>query len=255
MTKKPAGTAPRRKAPIADLPLPSSMKAVFAALAVVIVGNIVRAVAIVMASPNAFRAYEIHTNNKAKKPKRPYTAADIASDIHALRSSYVVYAVLSALVVAFLITGLRRARSASASRWILIFALFFTGGLGGIVPPFGFPGLIQGTGVVVGVAALVSIALVFSPPSIAYARACRDAALPPELRGQPRPKLFGPRPTPASTRAGARPTTRPAARPSNTSTGGNRAKSKARNDAEAVARGAELARSRARSSKSRRTDV
>jgi hypothetical protein len=257
MTKKSRPTAAGRKPPVDNLPLPTTMKAAMAALVLVVVGSIARGVNIALTSESAFRAYEIHTNAKQKKPKKPYTAQDISSDIHALKSSYLVYALIGALVVAFLIFGLRKARSASGSRWVLIFGLFFTGALGGIVPPFAFPGIAQGLGVAVGVLSIISIGLVFSPPSSVYSKACREAALPPELRGQPRPKLFGPRPTPASRQAPTRPTsTRGAAPgPTATSTGGGRSKAKARSDAEAVARGADLARSRARASKSRRSDV
>lgn len=260
MTKNAARPAAGGREKAADLPLPLTMKLAFGALLLVIVASIVRGLAVSTASAATLRPYLLHLNAHAKTPKKHYGAPgdkQFSTDLHTLHSSYVIAAVLTAVVVALLMFGLRKARSASASRWVLIFALYFTGALLGLYPPFGLPGWIQGAGVLMGIGAFASLVLIFLPPSTAYARASKEASLPPELRGQPRPKLFGPRTAPAGRATGptARSTSagRPAARTA--PTGGGKAKAKARNDADAVARGAELARSRARASKSRRTDA
>lgn len=261
MTKnalRPAAGARREKLP--DLPLPLTMKLAFGALILVIVAALARGIGVSTASSATLRPYLIHLNAHAKTPKKNYGVPNdkqFATDLHTLHSSYVVASLLTAVVVLLLMFGMRKPRSASASRWVLIFALYFTGAIVGLYPPYGLPGWIQGAGVVMGVAALAALVLIFTPPSLAYARACKESTLPPERRGQPRPKLFGPRPAPAprttATAARSAAANRTAARPSSAAAG--KAKAKARNDAEAVARGAELARTRARASKSRRTDA
>jgi hypothetical protein len=228
-----------------------------------------RALVIHTASTSSLIKVLIHANAHNKKPKtgynlpgKPgYTAAgykELVSDIHSLRNGYVPIAILSAAIILLLIFALRKPRSASGSRWVLVVAMIFpTSILLGAVSPFGFPGAAQVAGVAMTVGAVAAIVLVFSPASTAYVRACKEAATPPELRGVPRQRLFGPRPAPAArpgqVRTGARPTARQAAAAASSNSG--RAKAKARSDAEATARGAELARARARASKSRRTDV
>ena len=263
MTKDATGRQPVRppaREKVANLPLPNSVKLGMAGLGLVVVGVLLRALVIYNASTGTLRTILIHANQVAKTPKKHYGIpgdTQIAKDLHALKTAYVPLAILTVFIVVFLIYGLRRPRSASGSRWVLIVAMLFpTGVLFGFYSPFGFPALAKFAGYTMSVGAVAAIVLMFVPTSSTYFKACRDAALPPGLRGQPRPKLFGPRPAAGAGNAAARSTaTRSTARPAATSTGGNRAKSKARNDAEAVARGAELARSRARASKSRRTDV
>ncbi len=106
---------------------------------------------------------------------------------------------------------------------------------------------------VAGIGSVAAIVLVFLPQSTQYFRACREASVPPELRGQPRPSLGSLfRPKSARTAAGATATRPAAARPSIAASSA-KAKAKVRSDAEAVAKGAELARARAKSSKSRRS--
>ena len=127
-----------------------------------------------------------------------------------------------------------------------------------VIPIQHFPAVPNMAGVIIGVASIAAIVLVFLfKPSQQYFRDCREAALPPERRGQPRPSLFGPR----RPRAGlAGPGGRAAAARAASERadvvgpgGAPKARAKVRSDAEAVARGAELARSRAKASKSRRT--
>jgi hypothetical protein len=108
------------------------------------------------------------------------------------------------------------------------------------------------------VLSIVVLLLIFVPKeSIAYFRACREANLPPERRGQQRPglgSLFAPRPPrQRMTPVGRTAEPEPASRPAETRPAVPKAKAKVRTDSEAIARGAELARARAKASKSRRT--
>lgn len=252
---KDATRRPPGKEKLASLPLPNSVKLGMVGLGLVVAGVLLRALVIYSASTDTLRKILIHANSAEKKPKKNYGIPgdkQILKDLHALKTAYVPLAILTVFIVAFLIYGLRRPRSASGSRWVLIVAMLFpTGVLFGFYSPFGFPPAAKVAGYLMSVGAVAAIVLMFVPTSAAYFKACRDAALPPGLRGQPRPRLFGPRPAAPA----GKPASSPSARPATTATGGNRAKSKARSDAEAVARGAELARSRARANKSRRTDA
>lgn len=258
MTKpaKPGRPARPRPPALPNVPMPATVKLAIAAMALIVIGSVIRGLAIYYASTGTLRQILIHANAKAKKPKPDYAnGKQIITDLHALRIGYLFPAVLTLLVVAFLAYSLRKPRSASNTRWILIVALFFpTGALFGAYSQYGFPQLANVGGWLMTIGSVASIILMFVPQSSSYFAACRDLSMTPERRAAAaaRPKLFGPRTTPAARTSATRPA---AARPSNTSTGGNKAKSKARNDAEAVARGAELARTRARASKSRRTDV
>lgn len=247
--------AAARKEPIPNLPLPNTVKLAMVGLVLVAIAVMARALVIYYSSSSTLRTILIHANKTSKKPKKNYgVGADpqIVKDLHSLKVGYIPLGILTIFVIAFLIFGLRRPRSASGSRWVMIVALFIpTGAIVGFYSPYGYPSLGRAAGYLMSIGSIGAIILMFLPASSEYIKACRDAALPPELRGQPRPKLFGPRPT-----AAARPAaSRPAARSAEASTGAGKSKSKARSDAEAVARGAELARSRARASKSRRTDV
>jgi hypothetical protein len=198
--------------------------------------------------------YANRLNAKADKPDKNFDAANY---VHSLRLSAFVTAAILTFVLVLLVAAMRRTRSASASRWGVLIFLILLGVPYSIIPTWGFPFVAQAAGVVSGAAAIVMIVLVFLPPSSRYFRECRDAMTPPELRGQPRPglgSLFKPRQPasggPAGARAGA--TRAAATRPAKTSVSKAKAKAKVRSDAEAVAKGAELARTRAKSSKTRR---
>ena len=251
------GASRAPKAQVANQPLPMTMLAVFAAMIFIIIGSLIRVFAIGIGHTSALTTYLIYANSKAKKPKNPYTAADITKDLHSIRVGTVANAVLLTVLMLVLIWGLRRARSAWASRWVAVIVLVLTESFLYVVPVKHLLGLANVGGVMVGLASIVTLLGLFVPQSAKYIAACRELSLPPERRGQPRPKLFGPRTAPAarSTGPSARNANRTAASARPSSSGGGKAKAKARNDADAVARGAELARSRARASKSRRTDA
>jgi len=240
------------------VPVPVTVKAAMAGLALTVVGAVLRAYAIHSASDKTLGVVLKHSNKHGKKPKSHYIPGDktFDKDLHTLHTAYTPLAVVAALIAALLILGLRTPRYASATRWfVIVLMLYPTGSLFGALSPYGFPGLAQAAGVLISVGAIGAIVANFLPPSAAYFAACREATTSPERRAAAaqRPKLFGPRPALGSPRqAPARPAARTAAPPAASS---GKAKAKARNDADAVARGAELARSRARASKSRRTDV
>ena len=184
--------------------------------------------------------------------------------LHQLRSSTLFNVAIVGVALLLLIFAVRRTRSASGSRWALLIVLVFTQLPAYVIPVSGgWPPAAQASGVIAGIAAIAAIVLIFVKPSTAYFRECREVSLPPERRGQPRPGLAALfRPKPPRTAAGG--TTRQTgsrsyatSRTANPAAGkptASKAKAKVRADAEAVSRGADLARSRAKANKSRRTE-
>ncbi len=177
--------------------------------------------------------------------------AEIAKIVHNQQSGPVITAIVFGIAFALLAWSLRRYRSAGVARWALIVVMVFNGGPLAVVPISGYPGLLNGLRIVTGLVWLAVLVLLFVPDSRAYFKACRAATMP---DGVPptRPglgSLFGGRfaPQPPSTPSTALPA---AARPN-----APRQKAKTRSDEAAIAKGAELARNRAKASKSRRSDV
>jgi hypothetical protein len=253
-TRRGGGDADPGGEQVTRIPTPATINYACAALVAVAVGVVVRALGL-LGSTGTLQAFVKTANAKAKKPKDPYTAQLIAKDIHALRQGALIEAAVIAIAVLLLVVALRRVRSASGSRWALLIMLVLTSLPFYVVPISGFPAIPKVAGVIVGVASIAALLLIFVPPaSQKYFRDCREANTPPELRGQPRPGLFGPR-RPREPR-GMSALGRAAAggavpkRPANAA----KARSKVRSDADAIAHGAELARSRAKAAgKSRRS--
>jgi hypothetical protein len=242
-----------------SIAIPRAINLACAALGTVVLGMLIRAIGM-NGSTATMRQYLIDANKKAKTPKKNY---DPTSDLQNLRHAGWFNVILLAVIVGLLIWSLRRTRSASMSRWILIVVMVFMQLplliIPGIGYPSGLPPLARVGGFAAGLFAIVALGLVFVPrESQRYFRACRELSMPPGA--QRRPGLFGPRPPRGGPGAGAstRPaTTRPAAtrpesKPAPTRPAVPRAKAKGRADADAVAKGAELARSRAKANKSRR---
>ena len=253
-TKRTGGPADPGGELVTRIPTPSTIDYACAALIAVAVGVVVRALGL-LGSTGTLETFVKTANAKAKKPKNPYTAHQIANDIHALRQGTLIEAAVITVAVLLLVVALRRVRSASGTRWALLIMLVLTSLPFYVVPISGFPAIPKIAGVVVGLASVAALLLIFVPPaSQKYFRDCREANTPPELRGQPRPGLFGPR-RPREPRgmsalgraaAGGAVPNRPAK--------AAKARSKVRSEADAVAHGAELARSRAKAAgKSRRT--
>lgn len=203
------------------------------------------------------------TNAKAKNPVKDYDAARIASDLHSIRINGLWQGIVIAGALLLLAFSLRRLNTANVTRWALIVVMVMTGGPLTVNPIHGLPILPQASLVLAGVASIVAIALLFVPQSRKYFRAISDArkvAMGREPgRGRGLGSLFAPKP------AGQRkppPTSGPRSNAASRaqarvreggSTSG--ARSKARQHEAAIAHGAELARNRAKASKSRRTEL
>jgi hypothetical protein len=207
---------------------------------------------------------------KAHNPVRSHEYY-VNQTVHTQVTGAVAQSVFVTVICVLVIVLMRRTRTASSSRWLLVIGLLLT------TQPFyleeagatGFPTTAKWSGVAIGLVSIAAIVLTLLPESSAYFRACRDAVMPPELRAQQRPGLFAPRrpvggatagptagPTAAAGTSAVRAGTRPAqTRPASSPAASGKARAKVRTDSEAISRGAELARSRAKSSKSRRTEV
>lgn len=241
-------------AQVEKVPVPPTVWGAAAAAIVAGLLGLISGVLMHGASVADLTKYLRYSNSQAKNPKKPYTTADLLSDVHSVHSERLLQGILFAVVLCLIAMMLVRTRVAGPARWGLVI-IAIIGGLPFevLARPKYVPTVPQTCSTIEGVASIVAIVLVFLPKSSAYFRACREATLPPERRGQPRPSLFGPRAPRGTTPAAGRPATTPKTTPSNPSAG--KTKAKVRTDADAVAKGAELARSRAKASKSRRTDV
>jgi hypothetical protein len=197
---------------------------------------------------STLRAVVIDANRHAKNPVKNF---DALKHVHDLRVTAFSQAALTTLVLLLLIWALRRPRSASPSRWVMLVVFYFLGLLLSAFSSAGLPIGAQVASVIVSVLTVATIILIFVPPTSAkYFKQCREATMPPERRGQARPglgSLFKP-PPPRTAPAASGPKAEPPQRPATP-----KAKAKVRADDAAVAKGADLARSRAKASKSRRT--
>jgi hypothetical protein len=247
---RPVRATRQARPPVENIKPPRTIDYATVALVVMVVASVARAL-LLLGNTAMLTAYAIKQN--AKKPVKDF---DAVKAVHQFRSGALITAVVIGLALLLLAWALRRTRSASASRWAMLIVFLFTGLPFYVVPTAGLPTASQIAGVVIGVAAIAALLLIFVPrPSNQYFKDCREANLPEERRGQPRPglgSLFGPKrprggaaattPTPPARTAAPE---RPAAAP--------KSKAKVRSDSDAIAKGAELARSRAKASKSRRT--
>ena len=242
------------------LPTPRTIDYACIALGVTAVALVARGLSL-FGSTGKLNALMIKANNDAgSKKKVPYTPSQIADDVHKYRQGAILQGVIIGLALVLLLLAYRRTRTASGSRWAMLIVMLFTFLPLSIIPVTGLPIASNVAGVIVGAGAIAALGLVFLPkPSQQYFRDCRDALVPPELRGQPRPSLFGgrraglagPGGRAAAARAAAQ--TRAAETSTDRTPGPSKARAKVRSDADAIAHGAELARSRAKASKSRRT--
>jgi hypothetical protein len=252
MTKGSRPAAGRVKPPVVNVAIPRTIDLAGLALIVMFVAGFARAL-LLLGNTSALLAYATKANRDAKKPDKNF---DAVKAVHTLRESAFLQAAVIGVALLLLAWAMRRSRSASPTRWALLIVFVFTGMPFYVIPTSGLPVPAQIAGILVGVSAIVTILLVFIPPtSVKYFKECREANLPEDLRGKPRPglgSLFGPkRPRGAAATA---PATGTAAKPSATTRpAAPKAKAKVRSDTDAVAKGAELARARAKASKSRRT--
>lgn len=271
--RKPLGGAGARapREPSVQIKPPLVINIVTAAVVTTVAASVVRAL-LLLGYTTKLQQYVTDLNNKAKKPDKHF---NVAHAVHAVRDGALVQAAVYGVALLLLAYALRRSRTASGTRWAMLVIFVLTGLPFYIIPTKGLPAAVQLAGVVVGAAAIVAILLTFiSPQSQRYFRDCRDANRPAASAGPARPGLgglFGPkRPrgeasggglfgggrtaTARGGRAAPPPRGGPAAPGADRSSRpAPKSKAKVRSDSEAVAKGAELARSRAKASKSRRT--
>jgi hypothetical protein len=205
----------------------------------------------------------VDNNKKAKPPKtlcevsRVKGCLDVSKTVHTLQIETSVITAVVALVVVLMLQRIRRGTRSGRSAYIVVSVVGGFVGFAGspfslLVVASGGPTALRVDSAAAAAASILAIVVLFRPDSKQFfdLMSPRVGA----TGAAPRPglgSLFRPRPPverkPQPT-AGARPTTAsPAER--------RLAKAKTRNDAEAVARGAALARGRAKASKSRRTDI
>jgi hypothetical protein len=206
--------------------------------------------------------YQLLIDNNAKasaKTKKAHYVGDaVLKDLHSFRTGSLIQALMTAAVILVLAYLVRKTRVATGARWaILIVLVLFQ------IPLYILPSVSAGlpwpnrvATFVMGLAGVATLLLLFLPTSSAYFRACRAATMPAGAAARPGGlgSLFGPRrpagaPAPAPRSAAAEPKS---SQEAGTAQVPSRAKAKVRSDSEAVARGAELARTRAKASKTRR---
>lgn len=200
----------------------------------------------------------IKSNNQQSKPKvlcgttRPSGCLDVDKTVHAIqRSTLIITLVIGALIILLLPRlrkGLRTGRTFYAALTVISGLLGFSASPLSVIALFsGGPAVPRVVAVLGALASIAAIAALFLKESQAFFN-------------QHSPNPLGPRPGLGSLFRPRPPRQAPERVPDMRSTpnrGENRApaRAKSRNDAEAIARGAALARSRAKASKSRRTDV
>lgn len=203
---------------------------------------------------------------QAKASARAKTRHDLGSLDHQIsqqQSGALIGAVLVLAVVIFLSYGVLRGRHwsrwAVSGFWVLS---SFTSTLVGFTYVFAvassLPGLLKGATFIASVSLIAAVVLVNLRPSTAYFAAHRPVPTP---GAAPRRGLFAPRPPRAPRTPGQSPKpgvgsvlTSSAASRGESYVERQRSKKRAAANAESVARGAELARSRAKASKSRRIE-
>jgi hypothetical protein len=241
---------------------PRTIDLVIAAVCIQVFFLLVRVVTM-FGSSDQLRRLLVDSNNKANKPKIPYGPSQIADDLHRLRVNGLWQGLVVAAALLLLAFSLRRVSSAGVTRWALLVVMVLTGGPFNIVPAHGLPIVPQVSLVLAGLASLVAVVALFLPESRRYFKAISAARLAASGRsagpGRGLGALFTPKP-----RAERKPVPSSGLRSSAASRGAAQvaattnpagARAKARAHQAAVARGAALARDRAKASKSRRTEL
>jgi hypothetical protein len=239
---------------------PAPPRSMQLALGAIIVQLVLAAVYAILSWPLANQLHDavIKSNAKQKKPKvlcgatRPGGCLDVDKTVHAIQRSTLIITVVIGLLIIFLMPRLRK--GVRSSRTFYVAVTIISAMLGFSASPLSLVAVFSGgpvaprvIAVLGAIASVIAIVALFVRESQRY-----FAQRSPNPLG-PRPglgSLFRPRPQ------APRPDRVPGMR-SNPNRGENRpaARAKSRNDAEAIARGAALARSRAKANKSRRTDV
>jgi hypothetical protein len=239
--------------------VPRTINLVIAAIVLQVVFTLVRALSM-FGYTGQLQRLLLKSNNDLKPADRkvPYGPAQIADDLHRVRVNGLWTALVVCAALLVLAYTLRRTGTANVSRWALLIVMVTTGGPFSIVPAKGLPVVPQVSMVLAGIAAIAAIVLLFVPDSRDYFRAIAAqrrgplAATPARAGAPPRPSLRSLLMPPRQARGAADPASRRRPSASDLRTEARVAKAKQRSDADAVARGAELARARAKASKSRR---
>jgi hypothetical protein len=265
-TTSPDGSAVRAALATGPAPsLPITIKLAVGAVIIEIIALVVEAFGL-RGHTRQLQDALITSNAKLKKPKSPYGLSGagltaVNKDLSSLRTQAVLQAVVIGIALLLVMVLLTRARSAGLARWALIIVAVLSRAPLAVIPYTQYPAVPKAANVIFGVASIVSIVALFLSPSMQYFRACRAYAHPGAPTG--RPGLFGPRPigprTPAGRAATAPAPAAPVADGGGATNGaagaGGRQRAKVRADEAAVARGADLARSRAKAAaKSRRIE-
>jgi hypothetical protein len=230
----------------------------------------------------------IDSNSKAKTPKKlcgvPRLAGclDVNKTVHTVQIETAVGTVLVGFVVVLMIARIRRGTRSGRTFYIAASVLGALVGFAGspislLSVASSGPAIPRVVSTLAAVSSVVAIVMLFRSDSQRFfdlksPRPARGAPGSGGAAGAARPglgSLFRPRPLadskpPANAKAGVngkpqvngrRSPVSPTSSAADSRSAGRLAKAKSRNDAEAVARGAAMARTRARSSKSRRTDI
>lgn len=255
----------------AAVPLPWSIKAAMAAAIGYVVFGLARALAM-LGSTDKLKAWLVYLNDHAGKKKIAdfdSNPSKIADALHSQRVGSLQVAIVVGIAVLILTFMLRRPKQATIARWallvLLVITLPMTNGPFAIIPQHHLPATVAVPWVLTGFAWIAIVVLLFMPTSSAYFRACKRATAPagatarrPGLRD-----LFMPRGTAPAGSASSRASTARAGSSGSDDTSqsppagrdpSGRARAKVRADEAAIAKGADLARSRAKASKSRRPD-
>jgi hypothetical protein len=247
----PVSDSTTKPAVSADIPRPNTITYAVIALAVTGASAILAALTLFGVKPWIEKS--VRESDAKAKPPITRTSSEMHDHVSQIVVSQLVANIVLALALAFIAYGVWRGRP--WSRWGVVGVWIigtYTGTLAGIASIFAVggdaPGAFKVTAFLAGLAMVAAVFLVNLRPSTQYFTAHKPAA----AQGvAPRPslrELFAPR-GPRSTTTTA-PAEKPAAKPA----GAPKAKAKTRSDEAAVAKGAELARNRAKASKSRRTE-
>ena len=226
----------------------------YAAIALVVaaVGSVVAALSLF-----GLRGWLLATTKATGvKSRPPTTVADIPGYIHKLQIGQLVAAAAMAAVLVFAAVWTNKGKS--QSRWIVV-GIFvvatITGSLVGMGSVLSIgtsaPAAFKIPSFIGGLALVVAVVMVNLRPSVQW-----FAAHKPQRPDRPaRPGLFGPRPARAPRPSAAGQTTAPPATAApSANPSANKARAKVRADEASAAKGAELARNRAKAAKSRKSD-
>jgi hypothetical protein len=208
----------------------------------------------------------ITSNTKAKSPKTLCSVSNVKGClnvdkvVHSLQEQTILVAVVFSLLIAVL--GWRVRQGRRTGRTFFVVASVFAGFVGYAGSPVGLlailaaqPAVSRGFLAIAALASIAAVVLAFRPDASAYfnvisPRPVTAAAVGGGWRG-----LFSPRGVMSSPRSISDQPTSGVRSSAQSRAQARVAKSKSRNDAEAIARGAEIARQRAKASKSRRNDL